>query len=103
MFGENHMNIRVQKNSRGIGITESRLNVLLGIEEFTVDNGYAPTVRELSELIGVSSHSSVHFQLEALEREGYLQRRARRARSCRLTGKGHQILDLMGLARPLAS
>lgn len=41
--------------------------------------GYPPTVKELSEIIGIS-HASVHDRLNQLIRKGYLKREGRKAR-----------------------
>jgi SOS-response transcriptional repressor LexA len=92
----------LEKNARREGVTRTRLNVLIGMDEFINENGYSPSVRELSALLGIKSHSSVHFHLETLEREGYISRQTRRARSCRLTLKAEQALATLGLVRPPA-
>ena len=98
------MNIRIlEKKTRGEGLTPTRLSVLIGMNEFIEKNGYSPSVRELSALLGVKSHSSIHFHLEILEKDGYISRHARRARSCRMTLKAEQALDLFCAVRPLAS
>ena len=38
------------------------------------ERGYPPTVREIGEAVGLTSSSSVHAQLENLERLGLLRR-----------------------------
>lgn len=47
--------------------------------------GYPPSVREIGQAVGLASTSAVHHHLEALEREGYLERGAARSRAIRLT------------------
>ncbi len=47
--------------------------------------GYPPSVREIAQAVGLASTSAVHHHLEALEREGYLERGAARSRAIRLT------------------
>jgi repressor LexA len=47
--------------------------------------GYPPSVREIAQAVGLASTSAVHHHLEALEREGYLERGATRSRALRLT------------------
>lgn len=74
-------------------ITKMRLNVLAGIRDFAVEHGYSPTVRELSEQVGVRSHSSIQFHLQCLEDNGYVERKLRKARSCRLTHKAVSTLE----------
>lgn len=38
-------------------------------------NGYSPTVRELCELVGVSSTSTIVAYLKSLEHSGFIRRR----------------------------
>jgi repressor LexA len=47
--------------------------------------GYPPSVREIAQAVGLASTSAVHHHLEALERDGYLERGAARSRALRLT------------------
>ena len=47
--------------------------------------GYPPSVREIASAVSLASTSAVHHHLQALEREGYLERGATRSRALRLT------------------
>lgn len=47
--------------------------------------GYPPSVREIAEGVNLASTSAVHHHLQALEKEGYLERGATRSRALRLT------------------
>jgi repressor LexA len=47
--------------------------------------GYPPSVREIAVAVGLASTSAVHHHLEALEREGLLERGATHSRAIRLT------------------
>lgn len=47
--------------------------------------GYPPSVREIAQAVGLASTSAVHHHLEALSRDGYLERGATRSRALRLT------------------
>ena len=60
--------------------------------------GYPPSVREIALAVGLASTSAVHHHLEALERDGYLERGAARSRAIRLTP--HAALR-MGLSSEL--
>jgi repressor LexA len=60
--------------------------------------GYPPSVREIAQAVGLASTSAVHHHLEALERDGYLERGAARSRAIRLTP--HAALR-MGLSSEL--
>jgi repressor LexA len=47
--------------------------------------GYPPSVREIARAVGLASTSAVHHHLQALEREGFLERGAAQSRAIRLT------------------
>lgn len=53
-------------------LTKSQEMVLNAIKTFTAERGYSPSVRELCEICGLRSTSSVHAHLKSLERKGYL-------------------------------
>ena len=55
-------------------ITPRQQRILDFIAETVRDRGYAPTVREIGEAVGLTSSSSVHAQLENLERKGLLHK-----------------------------
>ena len=57
-------------------LTNREQTVLEGISAFQRQHGYAPTIRELCPLVGLSSTSSVASHLKALERKGFLERKA---------------------------
>ncbi|WP_024345003.1 transcriptional repressor LexA [Lacrimispora indolis] len=48
--------------------------ILEYIKRTILEKGYPPTVREIGEEVGLNSPSSVHAQLEALERKGFIRR-----------------------------
>nr|WP_231974608.1 transcriptional repressor LexA [Tessaracoccus timonensis] len=59
-----------------------RASKLLGIIRESINrHGYPPSVREMAELAGLSSPSSVTYQLKALEKAGYLRRDPNRTRA----------------------
>jgi repressor LexA len=47
--------------------------------------GYPPSVREIAQAVGLASTSAVHHHLQALEREGLLERGASHSRAIRVT------------------
>lgn len=49
---------------------------------------YPPSVREIGEAIGLSSPSTVHAHLNALESKGYIKRDGAKSRSMVITGSG---------------
>lgn len=44
------------------------------ILDYTADNGYPPSVREIAAAVGLKSPSTVHFHLKALEEAGAINR-----------------------------
>ena len=44
------------------------------IEACIREKGYGPTVREVCQTLGLSSPSTVHVHLKALEDKGYIKR-----------------------------
>jgi repressor LexA len=51
----------------------------------TRQRGYPPSVREIAAAVDLASTSAVHHHLQALEREGMLERGASHSRAIRLT------------------
>jgi len=49
------------------GLTPRQTKILLAIKKAMETNGYPPSMREIGEAAGLSSPSSVKYQLEALE------------------------------------
>ncbi len=48
------------------GLTPRQTKILLAIKEAMETNGYPPSMREIGEAAGLSSPSSVKYQLELL-------------------------------------
>ncbi len=63
------------------GLTARQRAVLETIRNSVEDRGYPPSMREIGEIVGLASPSSVKHQLQALERKGYLRRDPRRPRA----------------------
>ena len=55
-------------------LTARQREVLEIIEQHTRQHGYPPSVREIGEAVGLTSPSTVHAHLAALQRRGYLRR-----------------------------
>ena len=54
-------------------------------------NGYAPTVREICEGVGLSSTSTVHTHLESLQKKGYIKRFPSKNRMIEILEDGFNI------------
>lgn len=68
-----------------IKITRRQQAVLDCIEQSVREKGYGPTVREVCQSLGLSSPSTVHVHLKALEEKGYIKRDPLKSRSISLT------------------
>jgi len=53
------------------------------------EQGYAPSVREIGEAVGVKSPSTVHFHLKRLEEAGVIAKGAGKGRAIALTEQAH--------------
>lgn len=69
----------------GEKITKRQQAVLDNIEKHIREKGYGPTVREVCQDLGLSSPSTVHVHLKALEEKGYITRDPLKSRSISLT------------------
>lgn len=66
-------------------VTKRQQAVLDCIEECIREKGYGPTVREICHSLGLSSPSTVHVHLKALEEKGLIKRDPLKSRSITLT------------------
>lgn len=66
-------------------ITRRQQAVLDCIEASIREKGYGPTVREVCQVLGLSSPSTVHVHLKALEEKGFIKRDPLKSRSISLT------------------
>lgn len=83
----------------GEELTARQRTILLMIHEHVTQHGYPPSVREIGDAVGLRSPSSVHAQLETLERRGYLRRDPTKPRALELGRDPDTDLEL----RPVAS
>ena len=54
------------------------------IVQFTEDNGYPPSVREIGQAVGLKSPSTVHFHIKGLENAGVITKAAGKTRAMTL-------------------
>ena len=66
-------------------ITKRQQAVLDNIEKHIREKGFGPTVREVCQDLGLSSPSTVHVHLKALEEKGFIKRDPLKSRSISLT------------------
>ncbi len=65
----------------GENLTKRQKQIIDFIQEFTDDNGYAPSYREIGQYFGLSSTATVAEHVQALQEKGYLKTDPNEARS----------------------
>lgn len=76
-------------------MSERQKKIFAFLEAFTRENEYPPTIREIGAAVGISSTSVVSYNLDALEREGYIARDKTISRGLRLVaGSGSRASRL---------
>jgi len=55
-------------------LTERQREILAAIEGFVLENGYAPTIRQLGGLVNIDNPSAVFKHVISLEKKGYIRR-----------------------------
>jgi len=63
------------------GLTPRQQRILNVIRDSLEDRGYPPSMREIGDLVGLTSSSSVSHQLKVLETKGFLRRDPNRPRA----------------------
>jgi SOS-response transcriptional repressor LexA len=63
-------------------LTERQVSIIRCITEWIADHAEGPTIREIGSRVGLSSTSSVAYQLRRMEQAGIITRTSRRP--CRL-------------------
>jgi repressor LexA len=69
------------------GLTPRQRQILDYLVRTIQDKGYAPSVREIGEALGLSSPSTVHQHLTALEQKGFVRRHGDRMRALEVVDK----------------
>src|SRR6202453_900493 len=70
-------------------LTWRQRKVLQVIRDSVQQRGYPPSMREIGEAVGLTSTSSVSYQLSTLQRKGYLHRDVGRPRTVEVRLPGH--------------
>ncbi len=77
------------KPDPGHVLTWRQRKVLQVIRDSVQRRGYPPSMREIGEAVGLTSTSSVSYQLSTLQAKGYLRRDAGRPRTVEVRLPGH--------------
>jgi repressor LexA len=73
-------------------LTWRQRKVLQVIRDSVQRRGYPPSMREIGEAVGLTSTSSVSYQLSTLQSKGYLRRDAGRPRTVEVRLPGHPVV-----------
>lgn len=65
-------------------LSERQKRMLEFIQKFISENRFPPTIREIGETVGISSTSVVKYNLDVLERKGFIERNREISRGIRL-------------------
>lgn len=57
-----------------MGLSERQSRIVEFIRDFILDNGYPPSIRQIGDAVGISSTSVVNYNLNILQRTGYISR-----------------------------
>jgi repressor LexA len=60
--------------SGNVQLTKRQQEILKVVQDHIAERGYPPTVREIGDAVGLTSSSTVHAHLQALEARGALKR-----------------------------
>lgn len=66
------------------GLSERQRKILEVLEQFQVDNGFPPSIREICDMADISSTSVVNYYLDQLQDMGHIERENRVSRGIRL-------------------
>ncbi len=84
------------------GLTKRQQEILAFVVRFVESRGYPPSVREIGLAMGLTSSSTVHSHLAALERKGYIRRDPSKPRALELRrGVAGSGRPQSGVALPL--
>lgn len=65
-------------------MTKRQHEILLTINDYIQSEGMSPTVREICDMTGLKSTSTVHGYIKRLEKQGYIKIKQGSARSIRI-------------------
>ena len=77
-------------------LSERQENILKFIGQFSAENGYPPTIREIGAAVDIPSTSVVNYNLNVLKREGYLNRSPDVSRGITLVGDRAIVVPIVG-------
>ena len=101
----NRRSLRPRPRDASLQLTKRQQEILRVVQDHIARHGYPPTVREIGDAVGLTSSSTVHAHLQALESRGALKRDPTKPRALDLrdrpvdahsNGDGVRMLPLLG-------
>jgi len=72
--------------------TEKKKQILKVIYQYIEANSISPTIRNIGDLVGIRSKSTVHAYIKNLEHEGLITKKESIPRSIVITEKGLELI-----------
>lgn len=85
----------------GKGLTRRQKEILTFVQRYGEAHGYPPSVREIGQALGLTSSSTVHSHLAALERKGYLRRDPSKPRALEVLRDEREVPSKRVVALPI--
>jgi repressor LexA len=70
-----------------MNLSERQQAILDFIRSFSLESRYPPTIREIGKAVGISSTSVVNYNLNILEKKGFIERDRDKSRGIKLVGE----------------
>ena len=71
-------------------MTKKQNEIYDAIESFINLNGYSPSIRELCDLVGLSSPATMFVHLKKMKAKGYIDYQEKQSRTIVLLGRGQE-------------
>ena len=81
--------------------SSKREEILAFLKDFSAQYGYAPSVREIMQGVGLKSTASVHYHLRALNDSGAIEMDADKNRAIRLPERGVPVVGTVAAGQPI--
>lgn len=85
------------QGSHAIKLSDRQQKIMSFIRLSLSERGYPPTMREIGEAVGLSSPSSVKYQLQVLEDKGLLRRDAMSTRAMEIIDEDYAPTSMSGI------
>ncbi len=77
-------------------LTKSEKRIYSFLCKYIEENGFSPSVRDITEALGFASPSTVHLYISRLEQKGYVEREQKKSRSLRISAPHAVGIPLLG-------